>query len=194
MTSPLRSFRPGSYPPRAGRDSSDAAASDRVGRAVKSGHPAIPRQSDRRYAAAASDVSAQIVLGKAHHLGLILGRGRAQVTLAGEFDYEAAADLDRLLSSLDRLEVPVDVDMSEVTFIDSHGIRPLVEATRRRRSLGLPAVHLVAFSNPVRRLLQVSGLGGAPHLDVQAWDRLNQLGSRWISGGLRRLPPFGPPC
>jgi hypothetical protein len=69
---------------------------------VRFGSSAIPQQSDRRRRTAASDGSRRIVLGKAHHLGLVLGRQRAQVTLAGEFDHGAAGDLDRLLLSLDR--------------------------------------------------------------------------------------------
>jgi hypothetical protein len=83
--------------------------------------------------------------------------------------------------------------MSNVSFVDSYGIRPLVEATRRRGSRGLPAVYLMTCSRPVSRLLQASGLGGDPHIDVQAWDGLNERGSRWISGGLQRLPTHGSP-
>jgi anti-anti-sigma factor len=107
-----------------------------------------------------------------YRLGLVLGRHRAQVDLSGEIDVSAEADLTRLLKSLDVLNVPVTVELAAVSFIDSYGIAPVVEASRRRLTKRLPPVYIGACSPPARRLLDVTGLGGHPHLDLARWDRL----------------------
>ena len=55
------------------------------------------------------------------------------------------------------------VDLAGVTFIDSSGLRTLIEAhqvARRRR----PGARHAGASAPVQRLLEISGLAG--HLDV----------------------------
>ena len=82
----------------------------------------------------------EIAFGKAYSLGLTLGRHGARVSVFGEIDMVAAPDLDRPLASLDSLMAPVEVDLSQGTFLDSHGVRPLIEASRRRTQLGLPAL------------------------------------------------------
>lgn len=134
----------------------------------------------------------RVAVGKAYSLGLMLGRQGAQLTLTGEFDQASAADLDRVLVSLDQFTGAVEVDMSRVAFLDSFGVRPLIEATRRRAQIGLPAPRLTGCGRPVRRLLEAAEIGGDPHLDVQAWDRLNDRGSRWLAGGSQRLPASEP--
>ena len=131
----------------------------------------------------------QIALGKAHSLALTLGRHGAQVSVFGEIDMIAAADLDRLLASLDSLMAPVEVDLSQVTFLDSHGVRPVIEASRRRSQLGLPALAIIAASRPARRLLQVAGIGGNPTLDVPAWDRSNGVAT---AASWRKAAAAGP--
>ena len=55
------------------------------------------------------------------------------------------------------------LDLPGVTFIDSSGLRVLVEAHQLRIERGTRLV-LRAPSAPVQRLLEISGLAG--HLDV----------------------------
>jgi anti-anti-sigma factor len=113
-----------------------------------------------------------------HVLGLTLGRDAAQVRLAGDVDLAALADLSRLMVSLDLLAyLPVVVDLSEVTFLDSSGVRPLVEATLRRRRGQLPPVRIGRCSPAARYFLDASGLNGRPHLDLAAWDHLADGGA-----------------
>lgn len=108
-----------------------------------------------------------------HKFDLTLGRATAHVRLAGEIDSASAADLTRLLASLDRLfSMTVEVDLAGVTFLDTAGVHPLIEATRRRESAALPALVIGECSRPARYLLDVAGLGGSPGLSVQAWDQL----------------------
>jgi anti-anti-sigma regulatory factor len=105
-------------------------------------------------------------------LRLTIGRLHAQVHLEGAIDVAAAPDLSKLMNSLDRLvSMAVDIDLSAVTFLDTHGVRPLIDATRRRRRDQLPPVAISECSPRARWFLKVSGLDGQPHLDLAAWDR-----------------------
>jgi anti-anti-sigma factor len=108
-----------------------------------------------------------------HVLGLTIGREAVLVHLAGDVDVAASADLSRLMVSLDLLAyLPIDVDLSAVTFLDSSGVTPLVDATLRRRDRQLPTVRIGRCSTAARFFLDVSGLDGRPHLDLTAWQRL----------------------
>jgi hypothetical protein len=104
------------------------------------------------------------------------------VHLCGDIGLRSSPDLDRLMSSLDLLAyVPIDIDMTAVTLLDNDGVQPLVTATRRRQQDHLPPVRIGKCSPMASFYLRVSGLGGRPHLDVQAWDRIalnptNKLG------------------
>ena len=82
------------------------------------------------------------------------------LVLAGEIDSYTAAELaDRLAG-----DPPADVlDLAAVTFIDSSGLRVLVEGHQQRIEQGKRLV-LRSPSAPVQRLLEISGLAG--HLDV----------------------------
>jgi anti-anti-sigma factor len=113
--------------------------------------------------------------GAAHALGLTIGRQSAQVRISGEIDLAAVADLTRLMESLDLLAyMSVDVDLGEVTFLDSSGVSPLVEASRRRQFAQLPPILIGLCSSSARCLLDVAELGGNPYLDVAAWDHANK--------------------
>ena len=82
------------------------------------------------------------------------------LVLAGEIDSYTAADLSARLVD----DPPIDVlDLAGVTFIDSSGLRVLVEAHQARTARGSRLV-LRSPSASVQRLLEISGLAG--HLDV----------------------------
>ena len=80
--------------------------------------------------------------------------------LAGEIDSYTAPDLAERLAEDPPIEV---VDVGGVTFIDSSGLRVLVETHQTRTANGSRLV-LRAPSAAVQRLLEISGLAG--HLDV----------------------------
>jgi anti-anti-sigma factor len=108
-----------------------------------------------------------------HSVNLVLRNDSALVRLAGDIDVVAAEDLNRLMASLERLTtVAIEVDLADVRFLDSSGLQPLVEATRRRRAWHLPPVVIGECSKPVLRLLHVAGISADPLLDVEAWDDL----------------------
>jgi anti-sigma B factor antagonist len=110
---------------------------------------------------------------KAHTLGLTLGRHGASVRLTGEIDIVAAADVARLMDSLEAVDGEIHVDLSQVSFMDSSGLQLLIDVARRRQRQAQPPVLIDRASRPVRRLLNVTGVGGDPTLDVDAWDQFN---------------------
>lgn len=82
------------------------------------------------------------------------------LVLEGEIDSFSAAQLASRLAGDPAVDV---VDLSGVTFIDSSGLRVLVEAHQQRIDRG-GRLALRAPSASVQRLLEISGLAG--HLDV----------------------------
>ena len=125
---------------------------------------------------------------KEHSLDLVLDQDSSLVRLSGDIDVVAAGDVDRLMRSLDQMTtVVIRVDLGDVQFIDSSGLQPLIEATRRRRARGLPPVLIARASRPALCLLRAAGLTADPVLDVDAWDRLAAAGSeaarRLLAGG-----------
>jgi anti-anti-sigma factor len=138
--------------------------------------------------------ASEIVLGKCYNLGLVLGRDGAHVTVTGQVDISAAADLTRLLSSLDILDTDIHLDLSGVTFLDTHGVAPLIESCRRRIALGLAPLLLAGTSRAVRRVLDMVGIGGNGTFNVAAWDRLDKPAQNpLLPGGQQRLQAPGPP-
>jgi anti-sigma B factor antagonist len=82
------------------------------------------------------------------------------LVLQGEIDSYTAPDLAEQLAADPPVEV---IDVAGVTFIDSSGLRAIVEAHQARAAAGSRLV-LRAPSAAVQRLLEISGLAG--HLDV----------------------------
>ena len=82
------------------------------------------------------------------------------LVLQGEIDSYTAPDLADRLGADPPVEV---VDVAGVTFIDSSGLRVIVEAHQSRIAAGSRLV-LRSPSAAVQRLLEISGLAG--HLDV----------------------------
>ena len=63
-------------------------------------------------------------------------RHSVHLRLTGDIDLVAASGFTRTLEAIDRMPAMIlHVDMGDVTFFDSSGMRPLVEAARRRRRL-----------------------------------------------------------
>lgn len=118
--------------------------------------------------------AAKVKRAKCYQLGLTLSASQTLVTLTGDIDVAAAPDLGRLMASLDILTVPIHVDMSAVSFVDSSGLTPLIEATRRRTASRSP-IFVGRRSRSVRRFLEIAGMASDPVLDVNGWDRLAAL-------------------
>ena len=77
--------------------------------------------------------------------------------LDGELDTHTARLVAEALAEM--RERVAEIDIAGLTFMDSSGLRVLVDATQRARNRG----HDVSVRNPsaaVRRLVEISGLGG----------------------------------
>ena len=84
--------------------------------------------------------------------------GHAVLRLRGELDMDAAGRLGEAIEDVHAQAVPVLLlDLSELEFIDSSGLRELVVASRRQQELG-GRVELHAPSDPIRRVLEIVGL------------------------------------
>ena len=84
------------------------------------------------------------------------------LVLEGEIDSYTAPELAERLEADRSLEV---VDLAAVTFIDSSGLRVLVQAHQARAEAG-STLRLRSPSAAVQRLLEISGLAG--YLDVSS--------------------------
>jgi anti-sigma B factor antagonist len=102
----------------------------------------------------------------AHTISVNVEQDRAVVALTGEHEAYTADKLARHLSALLAEEVGVAVDLRKATFIDSTVVGVLIAAHRRAQDAGLQFTLVVGGETgwPVRRLLEVTGLG--TQLDV----------------------------
>ncbi len=86
------------------------------------------------------------------------GQGRYVVSVRGELDLATA---DRLWTELEPLLAPqtvVVLDATEITFLDSSGLRVLLQASNRATTGGA-AFRLVAPQHAVQRVLDLAGTG-----------------------------------
>lgn len=81
--------------------------------------------------------------------------------VSGEIDAHTAPSLATAMAAADRTDLTLD--LAGVEFIDSSGLRVLIEAHRRASDTG-GALRLTKPSDSVRRLLDISGLD--EYLDV----------------------------
>ena len=80
------------------------------------------------------------------------------IVVVGELDIRTAPGFSRALERLDASEErPVVLDLCDVSFVDSSGLRALVAGQQTLASAGRP-LHLACSSAPVRRTLERSGL------------------------------------
>lgn len=95
-----------------------------------------------------------VVFERAEHDGaaVLVVRGELDVAVAPQF----ADELDALIDSADGANGRVVVDLAGVGFIDSSGVRELLNAQRRAQSSGRE-IALRSPSVPCQRVLEVSG-------------------------------------
>ncbi len=83
-------------------------------------------------------------------------RDDGTIVVVGDVD---AQSVSTLRSEIDERPGPIHLDLASVGFIDSSGIRVLVETHSRCRDVGTD-FRIVAVSAPVRRLFEITGLTG----------------------------------
>jgi len=90
------------------------------------------------------------------------GPGDGQFVLSGELDVASTSSLDGTLRAVDAGGV-VTLDLTGLTFIDSSGLRVLIEHHQRFEGAG-GRLQLVNVSSRASRLLEMAGL--SDHLHV----------------------------
>jgi anti-sigma B factor antagonist len=119
----------------------------------------------------------------------------ALCVLTGELDLATAAETRRAGWAALKVAGPdLVIDVSGVTFLDGYGLEPLVELRDQVRARG-GRLTLVGDSPPVRRLLDITGLGasfGCPPPGPRTAARwLQPLGRRPRSNRVQAMPPDG---
>ncbi len=93
---------------------------------------------------------------------------RVCLALSGEIDADNCVEVSRAVADTGVYDRPLEVDMTEVTFIDSSGVSELL-ALRPPYEENGQAIRIVKLSRPVRRVLEVTGLldtFGVPSHDI----------------------------
>lgn len=82
--------------------------------------------------------------------------------IAGEIDLATAPQFEAKVATMDAA-TPLVVDMSNVTFMDSTGLRVLIGAHERAKEAG-GRVSIVAADGPVTKLLAITGVDAWLHV------------------------------
>ena len=88
---------------------------------------------------------------------VITDRGPCSIVVSGEIDAHSAPELAGRLHDCTAVDVDIVVDLAAVTFMDSSGLRVLIDVHQRTQS----APHGLVLQSPsasVVRLLEVAGL------------------------------------
>jgi anti-sigma B factor antagonist len=83
---------------------------------------------------------------------------RALLRVAGEIDLGTARDFAEALTRATEAAASVDVDLVEVGFMDSTGLRALLEARNRAQAAGGGVALSVREGSSVARLLDLAGV------------------------------------
>lgn len=96
------------------------------------------------------------MIGPTFEIETVANGSRQEVVVHGEIDITSAPALDEALSGMHGDSVVVD--LSQVTFIDSTGLRVLVMARTRLEADGSRLVLRAADDSPVVRTMRLAGL------------------------------------
>jgi anti-anti-sigma factor len=100
-------------------------------------------------------------------LDILPGGDPGMFRLLGELDLTNADTLRTALESELDLGNRLALDLTDVAFMDSNGIRLLISIGRRARAAGVDPVVLTSLSAAVRRVLEVAVPDGVPGVVIQ---------------------------
>ena len=84
--------------------------------------------------------------------------GSIRIRLSGEIDLaNVAAVEEEILAVVPDQPTPVSVDLTDLTYIDSAGIRILFNLATQLQALRIMLELIVPLDSPTRRLIEVSG-------------------------------------
>jgi anti-sigma B factor antagonist len=84
--------------------------------------------------------------------------GEQVIAVVGEIDVATSPELRQAITQVIDAGDRVTIDLSGTTFIDSSGLGVLVGGLKRARELGYDGVALRGVQEPVRRVLEITGL------------------------------------
>jgi stage II sporulation protein AA (anti-sigma F factor antagonist) len=87
------------------------------------------------------------------------GAGRVVLTLAGEIDNSNAASLEAAMADEAGTAAHVVVDLGAVTYIDSQGLRLLVELSRRLSATGTAFTVVAPPGGFASEVLEITSMG-----------------------------------
>jgi len=96
----------------------------------------------------------QLTIGRAQEQGV------AVIDVDGDLDVAAVDDVGTALTEALGRGTPVVVDLVDVAFIDSTGMRAMIDARRRSKELGVSMVCVCPNNAAVWRLLELTGTTG----------------------------------
>lgn len=88
---------------------------------------------------------------------VVVTLAEVDVATADELRSELATAVKRHLAAADARSVPLTIDLSAVTFLDSTGLGAILDADRAVRAAG-GRLELVGLQPTVRRVLEVTGV------------------------------------
>ncbi|MGH3480756.1 MAG: STAS domain-containing protein, partial [Nocardioidaceae bacterium] len=107
-------------------------------------HPSQPRRPGTSMTAARVETSAE--------------DGLMHIALSGEIDLaNAAAVEDELRAAVSHQPTTVSVDLTDLTYMDSAGVRILFGLASRLQALRIVLELIVPLDSPTRRLIELSG-------------------------------------
>jgi anti-anti-sigma factor len=84
--------------------------------------------------------------------------GSMHIAVSGEIDLaNAAAVEDELREAVSQQPTTVSVDLTDLTYLDSAGIRILFTMASRLQALRIVLALIVPLDSPTRRLIELSG-------------------------------------
>jgi anti-anti-sigma factor len=85
--------------------------------------------------------------------------GSVRISLSGEIDLaNVAAVEEEILAAVSGQLTAVSVDLTNLTYIDSAGIRLLFDLVSNLEKSHIVLVVITSFGSPTRRLIELSGL------------------------------------
>ncbi len=88
----------------------------------------------------------------------------AVLYVAGEVDIANASEFEEALARLATEKIPVAVDLSDVTFMDSTGLHVILATALARNGNG--PLKIVNPSRTILRTMQIVGMTAAPEIEV----------------------------
>ncbi len=95
--------------------------------------------------------------------------GRVRIVVRGEVDLQNAGDVEaQLTEAISNQATMVSIDLADVAYLDSAGLRVLFHLVDRLATLQIAVELVTPLRSPSRRVIELSGLAALVPLDPPA--------------------------